>query len=143
MAYDSSAWRKRLSLRTDMSTYLVHLTRSSTIKGKEYSAVDILLKILEEQKLIGSKNYPGYINGSINAVCFQETPLVSIAQNLHYEEEEKKLGNNTRCYSGVGLMFNKQYIYKNKGRKVFYARKEEIKKFCQIPSGGVLLTLAL
>lgn len=129
MVYDSSAWQKRLYQRTDMSTHLVHLTRSNIIDGKNYSAVEILLKIIEEQKLEGSTTQSGFIVGSKPAVCFQETPLVSVAQSLYYEQQERKRLNTTKIrYSGVGLMFDKRYVYENSGRPVIYETTKKTKE---------------
>lgn len=125
MAYDSKKWHERSFLRTDMSLSLVHLTRPITINRTEYSPVDILLKILKEQKLIGSTNYPGYIIGSTRAVCFQETSLISVAQSLYYEKRERDRGYSKEVrYSGVGLSFYKRYIYQKGGRPVFYEKTE-------------------
>lgn len=128
MVYDLNAWYKRLYMRTDISSGLTHLTRPNTINGKNYSAVEILLKILTEQKLIGSTTQSGYIVGSTPAVCFQETPLISIAQSLYHEKQERERLNTERIrYSAIGLSFDKHYVYGKGGRPVIYETTKKSK----------------
>lgn len=127
---DTKEWRKRISRRSDFTSGLIHLTKSNTINGQAYPALDILMKILIEQKLIGSTTKSGYINGSIPAVCFQDIPLHSVAENIFYEQQLK---NNNRAdnyrYTGFGLRFSKEYIFKKGGRPVIYDITEEAKKY--------------
>jgi hypothetical protein len=69
-----------LASRGDLSTFLVHLTRSSSI----CSAKELLTKILEDQKLIAGNSYgmaarklelKGIDASSQKVVCFTETPM--------------------------------------------------------------------
>lgn len=54
-----------MSTRSDMSSYVTHLTR----KTEENNAIEILIKIINDSKLIGSSN-KGYIQGKNRATCF-------------------------------------------------------------------------
>lgn len=61
-------WVKRIAKRSDMTAGLIHLTKRNTINNKEYSSLDILMKILDEKVLIGSTSETGYINGNIRII---------------------------------------------------------------------------
>lgn len=61
-------WVKRIANRSDMTAGLIHLTKRNTINNKEYSSLDILMKILDEKVLIGSTSETGYINGNIRII---------------------------------------------------------------------------
>ncbi|WP_336761496.1 DUF2971 domain-containing protein [Paenibacillus sp. USHLN196] len=116
MPYNISQWRQRMRHRTDMSTYVYHLTR----KTDSMSVVDVLLKILKERKLIGSTTSSGFVIGQNPAVCFQDVPLSSLCQNTLYEEMyRKELGGKVR-YQPVGLGFTKKNIFHKGGRPVIY-----------------------
>jgi hypothetical protein len=129
MAYDYKKWKSRMSDRQDLSSSLVHLTRAAEIDGKKLSAVDVLLKILREKKIIGSTTKKGFIRGNKSAVCFQDAPLYSIAQNLKFEKELSKDQHARNRYSGCGLVFSKYYLFQNGCRPVIYDRAEEGKVF--------------
>lgn len=129
MAYDYKKWKARMSNRQDLSSSLVHLTRPATINSVNFSAVDVLLKILRERKIIGSTSEKGFIRGNKSAVCFQDAPLYSIAQNLKFEKELSKEQNNRHRYSGCGLVFSKYYLFQNGCRPVIYDIPEEGKKY--------------
>lgn len=106
-----------------MSTYLTHLTKSNS----GMNVLGVLLKILEEQKLLGS-NSTGFIQGSHRAVCFQDSPLTGIAQNVYHEQkllEDNKI-EKVR-YNATGLMFNKAYAFNKGARPVIYEQKEVAK----------------
>lgn len=126
----SKEWLQRISRRTDFTAGLVHLTKSRTINGIKYSSIDILMKILHEQKLVGSTTGTAFISGSTPAVCFQDVPLFSVAENIYYEQnlKEKTEAENYR-YTGFGLRFSKDFIYKKGGRPVIYDKLEEAKKY--------------
>jgi hypothetical protein len=49
-------WFRRFAERSDMSTRLIHLTKPSTVDGKELKVFEVMLKILEEKK-VGRKYY--------------------------------------------------------------------------------------
>ncbi|MGM0611782.1 MAG: DUF2971 domain-containing protein [Thermodesulfobacteriota bacterium] len=118
-----------MSDRQDLSSSLVHLTKSAEIDGKQYTAVDILLKILREQKIFGSAPEKGFIRGKRSAVCFQDAPLYSIAQNLKFEKELSREHHTRHRYSGCGIVFSKYYLFQNGCRPVIYDRLEEGKKY--------------
>lgn len=124
MGYTLEKWENRIRNRSDFSCYLTHLTR----KNSKSTAVENLIKILEDQKIIGSSN-SGFVTGENKAVCFQDVPLYSICQNTFHEQQcRKDLGNKVR-YRAVGLSIHKQYIYSNGGRPVIYEKREVAKKF--------------
>jgi len=120
------AWGKRLAERSDLSVSLIHLTKDNT----ELSALDVLIKILKEKKLIGSRTETGFICGNSPAVCFQDTPLYQLCQNIYYEQNMRKANEYEKIrYLGVGIMFSKFYVYQKGGRPVVYEKKETAKDF--------------
>ncbi|WP_046180376.1 hypothetical protein [Domibacillus tundrae] len=124
MPYTQTEWKNRHQSRSDMSVFLTHLTRSVFDKDGNIAvpAVDILIKILTEEKLIGSNN-AGFISGHEKAVCFQDVPLYGVSQNVRHEELNKtKLGNKVR-YQGYGIALPKPYVFKRGGRPVIYEQK--------------------
>jgi hypothetical protein len=119
MPYNLATWLKRIRSRSDISAYVTHLTRETD----DLKAVDVLIKILKEQKIIGS-NSNGFIQGSDRAVCFQDAPLYGIAQNLLHEQwYREELGGKVR-YRPFGLSFEKTYVFKRGGRPVIYEQKD-------------------
>ena len=101
--------KNRVEKRSDLSMHLTHFTRATESKN----ALEVLLKILEDKKLIGSTTKTGYIVGDIPAVCFQESPLEVLTENILYEN--KSLDCIERIdvrYSGVGIRFIKDYVFK-------------------------------
>ena len=124
MAYNSEKWKKRIRSRTDLSSYVSHLIRET----KEQSAYEVLAKILNEKRLIGSSN-TGFIAGQHSAVCFQDVPIYSLCQNvLHEQSNRQELGEKIR-YRAIGLAFSKRYIYSKGGRPVIYERLDIAKGF--------------
>lgn len=128
MGYDYEKWRKRFKNRSDITLTLTHLTREQLQgDGTKLSSIDVLLKILKEQKIIGSLR-TGYIHGKHPAVCFQESPQYDIAQNIIHESEyREELGGKVR-YSSNGLIFVKKYVYLKGGRPVIYENINDAKK---------------
>ncbi|WP_419777801.1 hypothetical protein [Malaciobacter marinus] len=125
MGYDFELWRKRHIERNDLSSELVHLTRSTESK----SSIENLYQILESKILNGSKN-TGFIVGETPAVCFQDAPLYTVGQNCWFEKtfrEENKWAK--KRYDPTGLIFKKQYIYSNGGRPVIYDSTESAKAY--------------
>jgi len=110
MKYDRTKWLDRLAGRSDLSGSLTHLTRQGYIGGKKVSAIQILIKILEEGKVHGSTTSSGFICGDTPAVCFQDAPIYSICQNIYTEQEFRKLNNTRTRYVGVGLLLPKPYV---------------------------------
>ena len=130
MTYNKKKWEKRMSQRSDLSSSLVHLTKGRVINGQKLSAVDVLIKILLDQKIIGSDPNEAFIHGDKRAVCFQDAPLYSIAQNIAFEKQYRRENPDTRYrYSGCGLMFSKSHIYKKRGRPVIYDSPKEAKSY--------------
>ena len=72
-------WRERISKRSDLVARITHLTKGKT----DDEAFERLWTILKEKTIKGSGN-EGYVVGSKKAVCFQEVPLYSIAENLFF-----------------------------------------------------------
>lgn len=99
-----------------MSVYLTHLTR-----GKDsLSAVDVLIKILNEKKIRGSKE--GFINGGQEVVCFQDAPIYGVSQNVKHEMlNRRELGNKIR-YEPVGISIPKPQVFNKGGRPVIYEK---------------------
>lgn len=126
MGYTQENWKARIAQRSDLTTGLVHLTRD---QGKT-SGLDILLKILIERKLNGSDPTTGFIVGNNRAVCFQEAPIYSLAQNIYTEQEYRKENEKAKTrYLGFGLRFTKRFIYKKRGRPVIYDKTQDAKTY--------------
>lgn len=125
MPYTIDDWKERVRYRSDLSSYLFHLTK----ENDENSAIDVLIKILSEKKLIGSDVEKGFIVGNNPAVCFQDVPLYSLCQNTFHEKKyREKLGGKIR-YRPIGLGFKKNYIFNKGGRPVIYERTIKAKEF--------------
>lgn len=125
MSYTLDDWIERLRNRSDMSGYLYHLTKSNGDKD----AMNILIKILNERKLIGSTTSSGFIVGSDKAVCFQDTTTYGLSQNSFHEQNMRKENKSSKVrYKPIGLAFNKKYVYDKGGRPVFYEKTDIAKK---------------
>lgn len=124
MSYDIKMYNKRMRYRTDLSSYLTHLTR-----GNDDNKVrDNIIKILNDKKIIGSDN-SGFICGEDTAACFQDAPIYSVSQNAYHEQMYvSELGGKMR-YNAIGLCFKKTYVYNKGGRPVIYERTEVAKEF--------------
>lgn len=125
-------WAKRISRRSDISMGLVHLTK----KTGDLEAFQVLMKILQEQKLIGSTNQTingspqGFICGNNPVVCFQDVPLFSVSENILLEQQIREEIKSPKIrYSDFGLRFDKRYIFEKGGRPVIYEKTETAKKF--------------
>ncbi|WP_144466397.1 DUF2971 domain-containing protein [Bacillus sp. FDAARGOS_235] len=130
MPYTNKEWSKRIQYRTDLSGFVYHFTKPIVNdKGeRELSAIKRLLKIIKERTLLGSSTKSGFITGNRKAICFQDAPIQGITQNIIHEQEyREELGAKTR-YVGVGLAFEKLYIFDNGGRPVFYEQKDIAKQ---------------
>ncbi|MCF2719574.1 DUF2971 domain-containing protein [Paenibacillus sp. 203] len=133
MPYTIDQWNNRISGRTDLTTYITHLTRA---KG-ELKTGQVLMKILKEGKIIGSKpGSPGFIVGDNPAVCFQDTPPVSLVQNILHEQgyREKQVESGMPKekikvrYLPAGIAFRKIYAYEKGARPAIYEQTEIAKK---------------
>lgn len=125
MPYDKKSWKRRLAERSDLSSQLVHLTRETEAK----KVVEVLFDILSDQKLIGSSTKSGYICGKRSAVCFQDSPLTSICQNVFFEQKyvEQNKGAKHR-YRAVGIAIDKHYAYVKGARPVLYDKTADAKQ---------------
>lgn len=134
-------WKNHLEKRSDCTTYLTHLTRRSVYGD----ALHTLYKILDEKKIIGSTNYDnkkGFINGTNPATCFQDAPLLALAENVKYEEI---IENNDRIafadkadmniedvpvhfrYEAFGVMIDKCIAFQRGVRPVIYGDRAEMR----------------
>lgn len=136
MGYSEEQWLHRLSQRTDLSSYVTHLTRATDNR----TTLEVLLKILKEANIKASSPREAFIVGDRPAVCFQEAPPPSICQNVYFEQkyreqakakakaQGKEVDLKVR-YRAFGLMFYKPYVYAAGGRPVIYDQKEAAKKY--------------
>lgn len=125
-------WGKRISRRSDISMGLVHLTKGND----KLNSFQVLMKILKEQKLIGSTNQTingvprGFICGNEPVVCFQDVPLFSLSENILLEQQMHSDAPTAPIrYTAFGLRFDKRYIFQKGGRPVIYEKTEVAKKF--------------
>jgi len=95
------------------------------VSGEPLNCVEVLLEILSTRKLIGSSTRKGFICGKRTAVCFQDAPLYSVAQNIYYEYEISK-GSR---YTPVGIAFPKDYLFRKGARPVIYDVTNDAKRF--------------
>ncbi|SDC48019.1 hypothetical protein SAMN02799630_00217 [Paenibacillus sp. UNCCL117] len=136
MGINSSDWAARIASRSDLTGRLTHLTRPSKnldLNGISFEdinllAVDNLINILTEKKLNGSSR-EGYVIGSNKAVCFQDTPLYALVQNVEHERKRRDVNAREKLrYCGVGISFIKPDMYHFYGaRQVFYEETEVAK----------------
>lgn len=126
MAYKIKDWSRRIAERSDMSSAIIHLTRElDKIKVQE-----VLYKILSEQKILGSTTDSGFICGDIKAVCFQDTPLNSICQNVFFEQKQREQNSDYKIrYRAFGLMFEKPYAFSKGARPVIYDKTSDAKSY--------------
>lgn len=96
MPYTLKNWKERIASRSDLTGHLIHLTRGANINSQEVSSLDILIKILLEQRLIGSSTKSGFICGNRKAVCFQDTPIYQLTQNIYSEQEYRNQNPNAK-----------------------------------------------
>ena len=128
MGYSEKLWTERIASRSDLSSQLVHLTRSTEIDSKKIGPVDVLVKILCDRRIVGSTTTSGFVCGDIPASCFQDIPVYSVSQNIHAEEQYRSEVPEAQVrYTGVGLMFPKPYVYERGGRPVIYEDTERAK----------------
>lgn len=134
MAFDYEQWKARVANRSDITGMVTHLTKPSS-EGPFVGESEIneaatanLIKILEEETLIGSTTDKGFIVGQTPAVCFQDAPLYGLIQNVEHEYQRRQ-GNpyEKLRYFGVGLAFSKWYVFTKGGRPVFYEKTVDAK----------------
>jgi hypothetical protein len=126
MPYDKKTWKRRYAERSDLSTSIVHLTRET----KEGSPADVLYKIISSREIIGSSTSSGFIVGGTPAVCFQDAPLVSVCQNVFYEQKHNENNSGAKVrYRAIGMAFPKDYAYRKGARPVIYDKTSEAKDY--------------
>jgi hypothetical protein len=126
MPYDKKTWKRRYSERSDLSTSVVHLTR----EVEENRPADILYKIISSREIIGSSTSSGFIVGKTPAVCFQDAPLISVCQNVFYEQKNNENKEKTKIrYRAIGVAFSKDYAYRKGARPVIYDKTSEAKAY--------------
>lgn len=121
---DYTKWNDRIKKRSDMVTRLAHLTRG----GDEDKAFCNLCKILEDKKLIAN-NAKGINVSNAKVCCFQEIPLVSIAENLRYEAE---INQRNERYSPFGIRVLKGIVFQCGGRPVIYGDPQKLKSIMPV-----------
>ena len=90
----------------------------------------MLCKILDEKTILASST-DGYIRQKQKAVCFQDVPLYSLAENIKYEDEysAKNIIDTDKIkfrYEAFGLRFNKGLMFQKGARPVIYGSKCEL-----------------
>jgi len=126
MPYDLDKWANRLASRSDISGYIFHMTKANNEKG--LNAFEVLIKILKERTLLGSTTEKGFITGDRKAVCFQDTPISSVVENIYHEQLFREVLGGKIRYTHYGICFPKSYIFQQGGRPVFYEQKEIAKQ---------------
>lgn len=126
MAYNKELWRKRYIERSDLTTELVHLTRSTN----EKSAIDVLYEIVDSRMIRGSTTASGFVVGDTPAVCFQDAPLSAVGQNCWFEQTFRKTNDwAKKRYDPTGIMIQKTQVFTKGGRPVIYDITAEAKKY--------------
>ena len=132
MGYTAETWKNRIAERTDLSTAIVHLTRSLSTKKSDGipTLLDNLFKILDAGIIKPSSTAKGFIVGSRPAVCFQDAPLVGIVQNVFYEQKYRAKNTTAKLrYQGAGIAFGKPYAFRKGARPVIYDKREDAKQY--------------
>jgi hypothetical protein len=126
MGYDIKTWDERYIERSDLTTWLVHLTRGTGNKNR----MVILFEILDSCTLKGSTTSSGFIIGETPAVCFQDAPLHAVTQNILFEQKwRKKFPKAKIRYEPIGIALPKRYVYSQGGRPVIYDSKNKAKQY--------------
>lgn len=139
----NNVWEKRFKTRTDLSKFLVHLTKPaeniSNIKKNLLdkndilelqdaiykSSVDVLINILNDEMIKGYNTID--IKGNIPVVCFQDTSFSTI-KDMEKDLLEEYVHTKKLRYCGVGLSFDKSYLYKKDTKPVIYDNKNDFSK---------------
>lgn len=123
--------------RTDLSTFLVHLTKSLDEGVTAKEAFDSILgaphKIIAKNPVGLFCNHPNDKNFSdllqkncfndfLKVICFTETPLDQIK---HFIGKDFHRENNTINYSEYGFVFTREFIQQKGGNPCFYVCTHE------------------
>lgn len=128
MKYTRKDWSNRYAERSDLTTFLTHLTKNGSVDGRPAQVYDVLFAILKQKCIIGSTTQKGFIVGNTPAVCFQDSPLASLVQNIYFEQKFRAVKKDAKIrYLPFGLMFEKDYAFKKGARPVFYEQTEDSK----------------
>lgn len=97
--------------RPDLSSFLIHFTKPAN----GLSALDVLLKIVKEKRLMGSNKL---IKSKDSCVCFTETPIEAIKNGVYDRYGKKR-------YSRFGILMTKADVFRLDGRPVIYQTDAE------------------
>jgi hypothetical protein len=138
---------------------LTHLTREAKVDGKDLSAIEVLVKILNDQCINGSARVDEcgsnedpwqmqvprttFIVGPRPAVCFFDAPLLALDQTISVEERRVKEHGDRVRYRGVGLQFDKRYAFHRGARPVVYERSEEATRLLPVEQHWRIVDLDL
>jgi len=126
MGYNVKTWNDRIAQRTDFSTQVVHLTR----EREDAKVAQVLYEIVSSRTLKGSSTASGFICGNQKAVCFQDAPLVSVCQNVYYEQKYKEKNPKAKTrYKACGVSFPKTYAFRKGARPVIYDKAADAKQY--------------
>ncbi len=135
MGFDREWWSARIASRSEITSIVTHLTKpgcnTNGLSEDEINqlATENLIKILQDSVIYGSTTEKGFIVGKIPAVCFWDTPLYGLIQNVEHESQRRKANPKERYrYCGVGLAFPKLYVFSKGVRPVLYEQTEVAKK---------------
>lgn len=98
-------------IRSDISEYLIHFTKGTSIEH----AFQNLKDILRDGKIKGATHL---IKGGYNCVCFSEAPLPSIPDGLVNPAYYSR-------YSPFGILVSKELVFSLGGRPVIYQPESE------------------
>jgi hypothetical protein len=105
-----------MSNRRDISDKLVHFTKGEN----EEEVFQRLRNIVKERRILGTSEK---IKGGYQCVCFSEAPLMSLQDGLVNPDAYSR-------YSPFGIIFEKRWIFAQRGRPVIYQTDGE---FSQLP----------
>lgn len=126
MGYTLKTWKDRIAQRTDFSTQVVHLTR----EREDDKVAAVLFEIVSSRMLKGSSTASGFICGEQRAVSFQDAPLVSVCQNVYYEQKYKESNPKAKTrYRACGISFPKNYAFRKGARPVIYDKTTDAKAY--------------
>jgi hypothetical protein len=110
-------------IRRDISNYLIHLTKST----ENIEALDVLKKIIIEEKLIGGT---GFIKSYEPCVCFSESPITEVAKLLKANEITARNRLRPR-YEPYGVVITKEWAWKQ-GQGQYFTNQIQNIIYCQM-----------
>jgi hypothetical protein len=122
---------KRIKIvRRDIGDLLFHFTRTfdedigTQVGYKGKSALDVLKKILEEGRLLGSSKW---IKDKSKCICFTEAPIHEFAAIFSLVKMAADKKERPR-YEPYGVAVKKEWLYNKGGRPVIYDSEELYEK---------------